>query len=350
MAPDLRFVRRDGRWDHSDEVVDAQYQDQGNQDDDRGREGSYLQHVETQSEGGDDQGRRLERESRDRSQEGRYDGDRRSRTISSGRSRERLRQRSPSGERYGGENRRHWLNGRQAPRRGRRERSGSRRSREDFRRGFRRSWSREEFRRRGRRRSRSGRYRREQRRGRARGMGRRVQPEVVQLKKDMASLSHNLNIIKASSETITLPPMGHKGHQTQVEINVGLRHILVNQMRTELARMYPEGVSPTLMEIIKRGEDKINKRNTLIHIADVYGWEVANEYEGNVIGLNDLDNKKLEEAEKRVQKKREKKAKEAQIGSGKKESGCGRLTNRRRSEERKGGRSKSRENRYLIGV
>ena len=125
------------------------------------------------------------------------------------------------------------------------------------------------------RRSRSGRYRREQGGGRARGVGLREQPEVVQLKKDMASLSHNLNIIKASSESITLPPMGNKGHQVQVETNVGVKNILVNQMRTELARMYPEGVSPTLMEIIKRGEDKIDKRNTLIHIADVYGWEVA---------------------------------------------------------------------------
>ena len=114
--------------------------------------------------------------------------------------------------------------------------------------------------------------------------------------------------------------------------------------------MYPEGASPTLLEIIKRGEDKIDKRNTLIHIADVYGWEVANEYAGNVIGLNDMDNKKLEEAEKRVQKKKDKKAKEAQTSNDKKGVGSGSTANRKRtaSEERKGRRSKSKENRYLI--
>ena len=190
------------------------------------------------------------------------------------------------------------------------------------------------------------RFRREQRQERGRVEGSGNQTEVVQLKKDLAALAHNLSIIKASSESISLPPMGQKGHQVQVETNVAIRNVLVNQMRAELARLHPEGVAPTLMETIKRGEDLINKRNTIIHIADVCGWEVASEYEGNALGLSEIDNKKLEEAEKRVQKKKEKKMKEAQANAGKKEAGSSNTSNRRRSEERKVRRSRSRDNRY----
>ena len=124
-------------------------------------------------------------------------------------------------------------------------------------------------------------------------------------------MTHKLNILKASAESVTYPPMTIKSHQAQVEHNVGVKNIFVHEMRTELSRLFPEGAPLNLMEIIKKGEQKIDKRCKLIQIADVYGWPVANEFAGNIIGLDDMDNKKLEEAEKRVRKKNETKAKEA---------------------------------------
>ena len=168
--------------------------------------------------------------------------------------------------------------------------------------------------------------------------------ELFQMKRELAVLNHNLSIVKASSESAALPLMGHKGHQKQVETNEKIKKVLVNQVRAELASLHPEGVPPSLLATIKKGEDLINRRNSIIHIADGYGWEIASEYEGNPFGLTDFDNKKLEEAEKRVAKKKEMKRKEA--AAEKKGAEGSNATNRRRVEERKE-RSLSRENRYL---
>ena len=168
--------------------------------------------------------------------------------------------------------------------------------------------------------------------------------EVSQIKRDLASVSQNLKILKASSESTNLPPMVLKAHQVQVEHNIQVKNVLIHELRTELTRLFKDEMPANLTEIINKGEQKIDKRNQIIHIADVHGWQVANEYEGNVMGLNDTDSKRLEDAEKRVQKKNEKRAKEAYNKNKEGES-------RRKAtvtKDEKGRRSSSREHRYLI--
>ena len=237
----------------------------------------------------------------------------------------------------------------QAPRRARSRRSESRRPRDDSRGRQRRSESRSrrvEPRRTRRHRSNSGREQRDQEGRRGDNVNGQGNAELNQLKRELASMSFNLNILKASSESWTMPPMTQKAHQAQVEHNMAVKKIYVHELKTELARMYQNVVPPNLEEIIQKGELKIDYRNKLIQIADVYGWQVASEYDGNAIG--GIDNKKLEEAEKRVQKKNEKRSKEAQSSkSGKRWEGNDGYAKRDRNtrEDKKDRRSKSRETR-----
>ena len=290
--------------------------------------------------------------------------DRRSRSRLSGSSEGRRSQnngpKSKSGSR-GGSN---GLQPREQDRQGRGTREQQRRNRRDtrpFSRWARRSRSRSEQTREGPRRrrerpeprrprdrSRSIRDRRIHERKREEYGNRQETTGVVQRVRESASRSHSPNILKASSVDYSKrPPLTLKTHQIQVEHNVAIKKVCVQDMKKELAKAYQDEVPPSMMEILKKGEQIIDNRIKLIHIADVYGWEVANEYDENTIASNEIDIKKLVEAEDRVQKKKDNRVKELAHTNEKRGEGGASSTKRKRtgSEDKKERRGRSRDNR-----
>ena len=274
MPENVTLSHQNGRWVHPDgrEVLpEVDIPEGSNRREEEGerdplRENSDDQQGTGSNEDDEDEGSQMDQDLRDRLRRNRHGGDERSRTISSGSQGDRRSHRSDSRFRL----RRNWIQPRESRHEPRRERGRRSRSRNDSRRGSGRAESRrskDEPRRERRRRSHSVREGREQREGRRENANRQEQPEVSQIKKDLASVSYNLNVLKASSESATLPPMVLKAHQAQIEHNVIIKNILVHEMKTELARSFQNEVPPILMEIIKKGEQRIDKRNKLVRMA-----------------------------------------------------------------------------------
>ena len=140
----------------------------------------------------------------------------------------------------------------------------------------RRSWSREEsrsryrkteprrsregVRRRSRQRSRSIRDKRSLRNGRVEKEVRQTRTEVAQLRKEVASVAHNVNVLKAISESTTRTPRTQQAQQDQEEHYATTQGILGPEMKTDLARRFQDEADLTLKEIIKKGKQQIDKR------------------------------------------------------------------------------------------
>ena len=117
----------------------------------------------------------------------------------------------------------------------------------------------------------------------------------------------------SSSELVSYPPMTKHNHLMQMDFNQNVKGILVNEVK---ARLFPAGAPVNLVEIIKKGEDELNKRCKDIALADgsPYGWLTVSEYRGSRLAENESDSKRIEDAEKKAARKLELKKRDAERG------------------------------------
>lgn len=138
--------------------------------------------------------------------------------------------------------------------------------------------------------------------------------EEQRLRLEVLDLKKTVNCLAAKSERPSYPPMTKKNHAEQMKVMVDLRGVAVDEMRAELDRVFPEGRPPTVEEIVVKVEKKINFRCKMIAFADTssLGWAAANEYACSFGADDEADSRKMEEAEKRAQRKIDKHRKEAE--------------------------------------
>ena len=154
-----------------------------------------------------------------------------------------------------------------------------------------------------------------------------------------------MSAIETKNKTNSFAPMSKKNHTEQMKFCVDVRCSL-EEIKYEVAKLFPRGV-PVYSDLegaINRGEAKVDYRCKLIAIADTshLGWFTANEYAGSAFASSDADARKIEEAEKRAQKKldRSKKDEEGKKrGFGKSDFRTRRSRSREKSSRR---RSRSR--------
>ena len=169
-------------------------------------------------------------------------------------------------------------------------------------------------------RSRSGEVSRSRDRGDRREGGREI--ELEGMRREVEELQRKMSAISAS-ESVSYPPMTKHNHQMQMEFNMSVKGILVNEVKAELARLFPAGAPVNLVEIIKKGESELNKRCKDIALADgsPYGWLTVSEYRGSQLADNESDGKKIEDAERKAARKIELKKKDAEKNKKKGASG-----------------------------
>ena len=104
-----------------------------------------------------------------------------------------------------------------------------------------------------------------------------------------------------------------KNHNEQMKFCMDVKGTF-DEIKCELVKLFPDGVPEysDLGAAVSRGEAKVDYRCKLIAIADTspLGWLAANEYAGCTFASNEADARKIEEAEKRAQRKLDRQKKE----------------------------------------
>ena len=105
---------------------------------------------------------------------------------------------------------------------------------------------------------------------------------VQEMKEEMKEMQRKIDSMSAVSEVMVYGNMVKKNHQQQMDFNLGVKSIQVNEMRTELSRTFPTGIPARMMDILSKGEKKVDLRCKMIAIADSseFGWVTSEEYAG----------------------------------------------------------------------
>ena len=180
----------------------------------------------------------------------------------------------------------------------------------------------------------------------------RKEDEMVKLRKEVMGMKSQMSAIETKNKTNSFAPMVKKNHNEQIKFCMEVKGSF-EEIKCEVAKLFPNGVPEysDLNAAVNRGETKVDFRCKLIAIADTspLGWMAANEYAGCTFASNEADARKIEEAEKRAQRKMDRMKKEEGgwktggrvVGGG---GGGGWVNNRRksrsRSEEKASGGSK----------
>ena len=241
---------------------------------------------------------------------------RRRRTRSASRSRSRGRRSRSRGRRSRSRGRRSRSRGRRSRSRGRyrtRSRTGSREVREE-------GWEGQDLR------------------------ARLVQQEEQRLLEEVRDLKRVVSCLQAKSGRPSFPTMQRKNHQEQMKVLEEIRSVAVDEMRIEHARVFPAGGPSSLEAIVEKTEKLINFRCKVIAFADSsnLGWAAANEWAAINGAEGDADVKQMEEAERRAQRKIDRKKKDEEDAQRRSRGTRGREARSRTRSPRKKGRSKSR--------
>ena len=146
--------------------------------------------------------------------------------------------------------------------------------------------------------------------------------ERDRLRREVLEMKAKMSAIETKNKINNSAPMLKRNHTEQMKFCVDVKGSF-EEARAEVSKLFPQGVPgySDLEGAINRGEAKVDFRCKLIAIADTshLGWYTANEYAGSAFALSDADARKIEEAEKRAQKKLDRFKKEEEVrrrGSG----------------------------------
>ena len=166
-----------------------------------------------------------------------------------------------------------------------------------------------------------------------------VQQEELRLLEEVRDLKRVVSTLQAKSGRPSFPTMQRKNHQEQMKVLEEIRGTAVDEVRSEMARVFPNGGPPSVEAIVEKSEKLINFRCKVIAFADSsnLGWAAANEFAASQGAEGDADIKQMEEAEKRAQRKIDRKKKDEE------ERGRGRMRGLRSRDERSKTRSPRRK-------
>ena len=193
---------------------------------------------------------------------------------------------------------------------------------------------------------------REARRGSAHGMmdlrARLVQQEEQRLADEVRDLRRVVSSLQAKERRPTYPTMQRKNHAEQMKVLEEIRKLAVDDMKAELARVFPQGGPPSVDAIVEKTEEAINFRCKVIAFADSsnLGWAAANEWVAVQGAGDEAEIKQMEEAEKRAQRKIDRRKKDEE--DARRRDGAARARERRsrtKSPPKRRGRSRSRSKR-----